>query len=304
MSKLLIGSISYCPPDKEKQSLRAHAHKAQLDWLRDLHIEEVSEYEYIRVEQAYTEEFAAHVMPELPCTSIKFDKGLGPSAARNILLQRLYESDSDWLICMDDDRKLYSHYNGSDFIRECAVNPDLIALAKEGVLVTCVSPWMSPFKERNADFGKVATHWNLIRTTLDGCLQICAIPNLVKYGHKAIWFNEKNTAGFDEIPEDREFQFDWLMDKHPLALNAMMIMWEILPQTSNSSTIYVDQQLRLDIQATHASAIATYLRKRTKNRISTLREFNKRKNVFQPKAVPRLLPYTPVQSDYGKFKTI
>lgn len=301
MSRLLLGSISYCVPDLERQKSRIKTHQAQLRWLESLNL---TDYTYYRVEQAYTPEFREQVVTSLNIEPIVFDKGIGPAAARNELLKRLYESDSDWLVCMDDDRDLYAHYGANHFIEELNSNPALINLAKQAVLVNGVCPARRPFKKDNTVFDKIATHWNLRKACIDGCLQICCIPNLVKYGFKPIWFDAENDCMHGKPPEDIQFELDWLLAKHPISTNLMMIVRDIVPENYEVSTVYATQALRKEVMDTHPKAIDAYIALKTRNRIRTLNQFNKLKNGFQPIAVRRTIPYTPVQSDYGKYKEL
>lgn len=305
MGKVLLGSISYCLGNENpKTEARIRVHQEELRWLESLHLEDTIEYEYFRVEQAYTPEFAEAVKTTLNLTSITYDRGIGPAAARNVLLKKLYESDVDWLVCMDDDRNLYSHYNGGDFIKELGISPHLAKLASQGTMVTCVCPAYRPFKKINAEFGMVGTHWNLRKCSLDGCLQVVMIPNLVKYNMKPIWFDETNDCMEGKPPEDEQFEMDWLLAKHGIAANYMMIMRELDKQEKSLSTIYENQEKRLAVQATHPDAINKYIREKTHNRITNPLDLNKRYNPFNHTAIPRVIPYTPVQSDYGKYKTI
>lgn len=302
MSKLLLGSISLCMDGDPRNESRIKTHCAQLRWLESLKLDN---YEYFRVEQAYTPSFKESVSTSLTnFTPLVFEKGLGPAKARNQLLKRLYDSDSDWLVCMDDDRDLYSHYGANHFIEELAVNPHLIKLAGQGVLINGVCPARRPFKKDNTAFNRIETHWNLRKACIDGCLQICCIPNIVKYGYKPIWFDETNDCMHNKPPEDIQFELDWVLAKHQISTNLMMIVRDIVPENYGVSTVYATQELRKEVMATHPKAIDDYISTRTHRRIRNLNQFNKEKNGFVSKAVPRLIPYTAVQSDYGKYRQL
>lgn len=298
---LLLGSISYCVPDTRKLEARTKAHKQQLRWLESL---ELDDYIYYRVEQAYTPEFAQAVTTTLNLQSLVYDTGIGPAAARNVLLKKLYESDADWLVCMDDDRDVYSHYGAGQFIKELGSNPALIKLAKRGVLINGVCPARRPFKKANVDFGRAETHWNLRKACIDGCLQVACIPNLAKYGAAPVWFDEANDCMHGKPPEDIQFELDWILAKHEIATNLMMVVRDIVPENYEVSSVYATQELRKEVMATHPAAIDAYISQKTHQRIRTLNQFNKLKNAFTAEAVPRLIPYTAVQSDYGKYKSV
>lgn len=302
MSKLLLGSISLCMDGDPRNESRIKTHKAQLRWLESLNL---VDYEYYRVEQCYTDAFRESVATTLKhYTPLIFDTGLGPASARNQLLKKLYDSDSDWLVCMDDDRDIYSHYGANHFIEELAINPHLVKLAKRGVLINGVCPARRPFKKDNTTFGRIETHWNLRKACIDGCLQICCIPNLVKYGFKPVWFDETNDCMHGKPPEDIQFELDWILAKHEIATNLMMIVRDIVPESYEVSTVYATQELRKEVMATHAKAIDEYISLKTRRRIRTLNQFNRDKNGFTYEAVPRQIPYIAVQSDYGKYKQL
>lgn len=302
MAKLLLGSISYCTGDDPRTESRIRTHQAQLRWLESVGF---TDYIYYRVEQAYTPEFRAALDTTLNMESLVFDKGLGPAGARNELLKKLYASDADWLICMDDDRDIYHElYGANDFLRELSINPATIKLAKEGTLIVGVCPARRPFKKYNVDFGMMNTHWNLVKACIDGCLQVSCIPNIVKYGYKPVWFNPNNDC-FHGIPEDIEFEINWIGAKHPMALNLMMVVRDIAPQTQSVSTIYATPEIRRGYEKSWVGiADKEYIQKKTHNRISTLAEFNKLRNTFTKKAIPRITPYTPTQRDYGKYQEL
>jgi hypothetical protein len=302
MPKLLLGSISICLDGDPRNESRIKTHQAQLRWLESMTL---GDYEYFRVEQCYTPEFRQAVSTTLlNFTPLVFEKGLGPAAARNQLLKRLYDSDSDWLVCLDDDRDIYSHYGANHFIEELTTNPALLKLAETGVLINGVCPARRPFKKDNTAFGLIETHWNLRKACIDGCLQVCCIPNVVKYGHKPIWFDETNDCMHGKPPEDIQFELDWILAKHQIATNLMMIVRDIVPENYEVSTVYATQALRKAVMDTHPKAINDYIKTATRNRITNLNDFNKRKNGFEFMLVPRTIPYQAVQSDYGKYKTI
>ena len=301
MSKLLLGSISLCVDGDPRNESRIKTHQSQLRWLESV---KFKDYIYYRVEQEYTPEFSEAVKTSLNLESLSFPKRLGPAGARNELLKKLYDSDSDWLICMDDDRELFSHYRSNDFLRDLAINPATIRLAKEGTLITGLCPMRRPFKKANLDFGRISTHWNIIKGCIDGCLQISCIPNLVKYGYKPVWFDSTNDCMHGTPPEDIQFELDWILAKHPLATNLMMIVRDTVQEIHEVSTIYSSQELRREVMATHPKAIKDYIKLHTHNRFTDLNTFNRYRNGYIVRSVPRLEPYTPVQSDYGKYLTL
>lgn len=299
MPKIILGSISMCTRNPEKDKYRVKAHTTQLRWLESLNL---FDYRYYRIEQAYTAEFKMAVDTNLEkFIPLSFEKGLGPAGARNELLKLLYESDADWLVCMDDDRALYSHYAGAEFIEELQTSPYLHRLAEQGVLVNGLVPQIRSFKEDNTNFGMISTHWNLKKGCLDGCMQISCIPNLVKFGYKPVWFDSTNFVTEGKPPEDVQFEIDWIMAKHPIATNMMMIVYDVVPAPKDVSTVFENKQIRSKIEKTQYQAVEEYVRKVTKNRSTDHHQFNRLRNSFTNTAIPRLKQYSPVDSDYGKF---
>ena len=302
MPRIILGSISMCTNNPDKDSIRISAHNNQLRWLESLNL---YDYRYYRIEQAYTPEFKMSVNTSIEkFVPLSFEKGLGPSGARNELLKLLYESDADWLVCMDDDRSLYSHYASGEFIEELQSSPYFHKLAERGVLITTLVPEIHPFKKMNLDFGMIETNWNLIKGSLDGCLQICCIPNLVKFGYRPVWFDSTNLVTHGKPPEDVQFEIDWLVAKHEIANNAMAVVKDHAPQNKNASAVFENLEIRGEIEKTQAPAVEEYVRKVTKNRCLNRTQLNKQKNSFKNTAIPRLKRYTPVQTDYGKYYTI
>lgn len=293
-----FGIISYCPEDTELQKVRAHAHSLQLDWLATVNTYGANVY---RIEQHYTPEFREAVATALPIVSKVFAEGIGPAAARNELLKDFYSSDDDWLICMDDDRCLYSHYGSHLFFYDLQYSLQLNKLCKEGVLITGVVPAYSPFKEANAQFGMCDIAWNIKKAMLSGCLQICCIPNLVKYGHRAVWFDPGLNFLKGDMPEDVKFEIDWISEKHPVALNQMMIIKELATHNQEDSTVYPTRAKRTEAEKLQPAAVRKYIREITRNRIQTLKDYNARRNDFSNLAIRRYHSYTLVPSDYGKF---
>lgn len=300
-SKLIVGSISYCVSDEETRQVRAAAHRKQLEWLGSLHLQDTT---YYRVEQAYTDDYRKAIGDIIQVHPIVFDTGIGPAAARNVLLKRLYASTADWLLCLDDDRKLFSHYGASQFIEQLVIGAGTERLARNGVLVNGVCPERRPFKKLNAEFGLVATQWNLRRATLDGCLQVCCIPNLVKYGYEPVYFNEQTDFTKGEPPEDILFEIDWILAKHSVATNMMMVVQDMTPQRKDYSTVYSDFQARREAELKQPGAVTEYIRRKTHNRIQTLRDLNRLRNSFTPTMIPRLHRYQPVQSDFDRYLTL
>lgn len=299
---LILGSISYRTGVKRTDLIRASAHQEQLRWLESLSL---GDYRFLRIEQNYDNFWKEKLSTSLSgYEGVSFSKGIGPSKARNILLEELYSSEANWLVCMDDDRTLYSHYNGSAFIEELDCHPLILKLGSQGVMITGIVPQIRAFKKDNSEFGKVSTYWFLRKSCLDGCLQIVCIPNLKKFGLKPVWFDESNNLEADKPSEDVQFAMDWILGKNQIACNNMMIIRDWVPLSKRASACYESYESRLSIQKTQGPAIDRYVREKTRGRIQNHHEFNRKRNAFKPIAIPRLTPYSPVDSDFGQFKSL
>jgi hypothetical protein len=171
-------------------------------------------FDYYRVESDWCDEARQHLTTSLNCHSIPVPKH-PPGFNRNLLLEKLYNSDADWLVCLDDDRQLYPMYGGDNFFKDLG-SPAVIKLAEAGHLITCTPPNFEPFKKDVCSWPYKETHWYMFRETPYGFLQVCFIPNLAKYGYEPIYFDEVSMAQENEIPEDAEFQVDWLVSRHPV----------------------------------------------------------------------------------------
>ena len=111
---MIIGIISYLPMDKNVRQKRLEAHHKQLQLLSQLNCK------MFIVAQNYTDE---DYCKNNNIKYFKFDKGIGPSKARNILLDYFYNSDEDWMLMCDDDRYFYDYYDIFTFFNELQTNP-------------------------------------------------------------------------------------------------------------------------------------------------------------------------------------
>ena len=302
MNKVLVGIISYCPEDPVVRKARLKLHRMQLDWLESF-LSDVP-HEIYRVEQCYDDEFDKVLSSDkLNILSLKYDIALGPSKARNVLLQVLNTSDYDWLVYMDDDRVLYPHYGAEQFLTECETNPAMHKLAKQGTLITGVCPAMKPFKKANAEFNRlfpISDYWNLVKGQLDGFMQVALIPNLQKFQKEPVWFDENISLSAlmsGSIQEDKMFELAWCRHGNPAAVNRMMIVKD--SQITDLSTIYDNQTERIRLESLGKGKTIEYIKTVTNGRCRTVAEFNKKRNTFEKQAVKRLNSYEVKDSDLG-----
>lgn len=280
MSRVMFGTISYIPPDNKRKAQRITNHRKQLDWLSTFLTPDDL---YYRVESAWGDDHDYDCLRDVPfnVTSIKVPAAY-PGANRNELLRRLYESDYDWLVIMDDDRALYPYFNGEEFFTKELKGPDGDRLAKAGVLIKALTPMTEPFKKQCVEFPKRKEAWFLAKSTPSGFLQIACIPNLVKYGYEPVYMNGETDCLPGSAPEDVQFELDWLLAKHGLAMNKNVVMKEF--GGDNQSSIYENKTHRREAEAFHKEWIGSYLKSKSPRNpaLWTKKELNARRNTFDP----------------------
>lgn len=217
-SSIILGTISCLADTTLHLDKRVLMHSRQLRFLETITQKMVEAYEvsplpYFRVEQGWTSERESLLDTSLDLHSIKFDKPIPPGAARNELLRVLYESDADWLVCMDDDHALYEKFDGHELLWELD-SSEFIELAKQGYMIMSFPAYWDGYMKEVESWGKAETHWLLKRTIHPGAMPFACIPNIVKYGRKPIWFDSETSAsGENDAPEDLKFMLDWIANK-------------------------------------------------------------------------------------------
>lgn len=280
MGKVMFGTISYIPPDAERKAMRITNHRKQLEWLSTFL---TADDLYYRVESAWGDDSDYDCLCDVPFNITSIPVGPKyPGANRNILLDRLYNSDYDWLVIMDDDRSLYPYFNGEQFFTKDLKGPDGDRLAKDGVLIKALTPMTEPFKKQCVEFPKRKEAWFLSKSTPSGFLQIACIPNLKKYGYVPIYMDGDTDCLPGSPPEDVQFELDWLIDRHGIAMNKNLVMKEF--GGDSQSSIYTDKTHRREAEEYHKGWITEYLQsKNPRNRaLWTKKELNARRNTFDP----------------------
>lgn len=286
----IFGIISYIPRDKIFTANRIKNHRKQLDWLRTFIQPEDT---VLRIENLWenTEEYQCLLNDPICTNRIQIDVPRYPGANRNELLRFFYDSDFDWLICMDDDRALYDYYEGTQFFTKELDSTYGIQLASQGVLIRTLSPIEQPFKKDCASWKYREQSWYMEKVTPHGFLQICCIPNLVKYGYDPIYFNGDTNCQEGQPPEDLQFELDWIIAKHGIAMNKNLIMKEFGGDTQ--STLYPTKEYRARVQKYHTAWVKEYLSaKFPKNpKIRTKAALNRAYNTYKQEMFPRGVPW-------------
>lgn len=112
---IMIGVISYLPNNKELREKRLKVRKIQSEWLKHT----FPDKEIFVVAQNYTKnELLSYE------TNILLNEGIGVGNARNILIDKFYQSDFSHLMILDDDVTIYDYYNPIEFIYDLDKNPE------------------------------------------------------------------------------------------------------------------------------------------------------------------------------------
>ena len=309
-SEVLLGTISCLADTTMRLDERVAMHRRQLDFLETITKRMREEHgcnplPYFRVEQGWDEHREEVLKTTLDLRSIKYPNPISPGSARNALLRILYESDADWLVCMDDDHSLYEHYNGYELIWDLAATK-LLECASKRYLIVPVPAYWEGFKGEVAKWGKAETHWFLKKSRIYGYLPFCAIPNLVKYGYKPIWFHENhNLSDVNSIPEDLCFTYDWIADGGRL-LQCYMWAARSCGNMIHSSIFESDTQ-RLDkVKAIHERWAPKYLKEKFPRnpRLWTEEGFKKNRNPSLVESIPRTWKYQLKETDMPSAEEI
>lgn len=198
-----IGIISYLPNDNELRTKRLQAHIKQLEWLKEW-------YPGIDINCIYQNYKEEEIPKEFITSYEEYTNGIGAAASRNVLLEKFYHSDKDYMLLLDDDRLMYDYYDAKNFIN------DLIAVEKPNTvpIVMPLDPRFSPFKQENYRSKHIVeTDWIIERNTSIMCSGIYIIGNIKKYHDKEIYFDENMDAAKSEGYEDADFLLQFMRNK-------------------------------------------------------------------------------------------
>lgn len=214
-SSILLGTISCLADSTMCLEDRVEMHRKQLNFLETATKRMQDSYgekglPYFRVEQGWSAERRDKLTTSLDLHAIQFEHPIPPGAARNQLLQILYESDADWLVCMDDDHALYEKFEGHELLWELS-SPEFLKLGMQGYMIMAFPAYWDGYMKEVTSWGHADTHWLLKKTKHAGAMPFACIPNIVKWGKKPVWFDsETNASKEGEPPEDLKFMIDWI----------------------------------------------------------------------------------------------
>lgn len=194
---ILIGQISYLP-NNELRTKRLTAARTQIEWFNKI----LPNTKIISVCQAYTDAECNIEGVEY----IRFENGIGAGKARNIILEKFYQSDYDWLLLCDDDTILDDKYHYENFIEELSNNEKKFS----GIdAVSAIEPEYHPYKKLNYEDKGNLTHFKFEPRELNSGSATSFIRNIKKFYGKEIYFPNID-ANKGEGREDMEMLFSWL----------------------------------------------------------------------------------------------
>ena len=195
---IIIGQISYLP-NNELRTKRFEAARTQIEWLHKV----LPNVKITSVLQNYTDAESDLIKSD---DIISFSKPIGAGKARNLILEKFYNSDYDWLFLCDDDTILDDKYHCENFIEELSNNEKKFS----GIdAVSAIEPEYHPYKKLNYEDKGNLTHFKFEPRELNSGSATSFIRNIKKFYGKEIYFPNID-ANKGEGREDMEMLFSWL----------------------------------------------------------------------------------------------
>lgn len=195
---IMIGQISYLP-NNELRTKRFEAARTQIEWLHKV----LPNVKITSVLQNYTDAERDLIKSD---NIIGFSNPIGAGKARNLILEKFYNSDYDWLFLCDDDTILDNKYHYENFIEELSNNEKKFS----GIdAVSAIEPEYHPYKKLNYEDKGNLTHFKFEPRELNSGSATSFIRNIKKFYGKEIYFPNID-ANKGEGREDMEMLFSWL----------------------------------------------------------------------------------------------
>ena len=194
----MIGQISYLP-NNELRTKRFEAARTQIEWLHKV----LPSVKITSVLQNYTDAERDLIKSD---NIIGFSNPIGAGKARNLILEKFYNSNYDWLLLCDDDTILDDKYHCENFIEELSNNEKKFS----GIdAVSAIEPEYHPYKKLNYEDKGNLTHFKFEPRELNSGSATSFIRNIKKFYGKEIYFPNID-ANKGEGREDMEMLFSWL----------------------------------------------------------------------------------------------
>ena len=195
---IMIGQISYLP-NNELRTKRFEAARTQIEWLHKV----LPNVKITSVLQNYTDAERDLIKSD---NIIGFSNPIGAGKARNLILEKFYNSNYDWLFLCDDDTILDNKYHYENFIEELSNNEKKFS----GIdAVSAIEPEYHPYKKLNYEDKGNLTHFKFEPRELNSGSATSFIRNIKKFYGKEIYFPNID-ANKGEGREDMEMLFSWL----------------------------------------------------------------------------------------------
>lgn len=195
---IMIGQISYLP-NNELRTKRFEAARTQIEWLHKV----LPNVKITSVLQNYADAERDLIKSD---NIIGFSNPIGAGKARNLILEKFYNSDYDWLFLCDDDTILDDKYHYENFIEELSNNEKKFS----GIdAISAIEPEYHPYKKLNYEDKGNLTHFKFEPRELNSGSATSFIRNIKKFYGKEIYFPNID-ANKGEGREDMEMLFSWL----------------------------------------------------------------------------------------------
>ena len=195
---IMIGQISYLP-NNELRTKRFEAARTQIEWLHKV----LPNVKITSVLQNYADAERDLIKSD---NIIGFSNPIGAGKARNLILEKFYNSDYDWLFLCDDDTILDDKYHYENFIEELSNNEKKFSCIDA---VSAIEPEYHPYKKLNYEDKGNLTHFKFEPRELNSGSATSFIRNIKKFYGKEIYFPNID-ANKGEGREDMEMLFSWL----------------------------------------------------------------------------------------------
>lgn len=200
---MMIGVVSYLPNDDIVRPRRIEAQKSQIPYLCGLW----EGAKPVIVAQNYKEEDYAELGKLGSVEYLKYSQGIGPSNARNVLLEKFYASDEDWLLMCDDDSISYPYYQSAEFLKDVHENPKKF-LGVDAFMA--IEPNYHPFKQRVFEDKANLTHYKFTPRELNSGCMIGVMKNIYKHHEQKLFFDPELKPAEGKGREDIDFLMRWL----------------------------------------------------------------------------------------------
>ena len=197
MNNIYMGVISYLPDDT-KRTKRLQASRTQIEWLHKLFNDE----KIVVIAQNYNK---SDYLDDPLIEYVKYSEGIGPGRARNVLLERFYHSDKDWLFICDDDTIAYPYYNYENFFKELSNTHKFYGIDA----ISAIEPEYTAYKKNNFEDKDNLTHYKFTRRELNCGSATSVMRNIKKYYDTELYYKDILAEKCEGL-EDVEFLLEWV----------------------------------------------------------------------------------------------